>query len=115
MAQRQKTDINLYQGDTRSYKFTMTQNGSPWNVSGATNVKLGVKASLDQAATLFEATATDGQNGNNFAGGILVFEITAVQSVLLTKNGKYDVQLTLASKPITPVYGDVILQRQVVA
>lgn len=119
MSQRQRTDINMYQGDTRSYKFTMytdTAQTLEWDFSTATAVKMAVRSSLDQSAELFSATATNGQNGNDWANGIAIFEILGSQSILLGKNGVYDVQVTMPgspAKPITPVYGEVILRRQV--
>lgn len=116
MSQRQKSDIQLYQGDTKSYQFNFFTNSAktiPWDISGATNVVLSVKKSLDASAVLFSVSATSGSPGNSWASGILVFEIPSSESVKLSANGKYDVQLTLASKTITPVYGDVIVQKQV--
>ena len=118
MAQRVRADINMYQGDARSYKFsffTDTAKTTAWNISAASSVKMGVKSSLDQPSVLFEVSATNGANGNDWTNGIVVFEVPANMSITLTKNGKYDVQVTLASKPLTPVYGDVLLQKQVVA
>ena len=118
MAQRQKIDINLYQGDTRSYRFTFftdTAQTTEWDLSTASAVVLSVKSSLDQSTVLFDVTATNGSGGNDWANGVVVFEIPANKSVLLTKHGKYDVQITIASKPVTPVYGDVLLQKQVTA
>lgn len=113
MAQRQKTNINVYQGDDRDYRFTMTANGVPFNVSGATGVTLSVKQNITDSTALFESTATDGNNGNNFATGVLVFTITKAQSALLVRNGVYEVRLTLASKDKTVVFGDINLQLQV--
>lgn len=113
MAQRQKTNINVYQGDDRDYKFTLTANGSPFNMSGATNVTLSVKQNITDASPLFECTATDNQNGNSFSTGILIFSITKAQSLLLVRNGVYEVRLTLNSKDKTVVFGDINLQLQV--
>lgn len=113
MAQRQKTDITIYQGDTRSYKFTITSGGNPWGFASASAVVLGVKKTLDATALLFSVTATDGANGNNWAQGIAVFTISSAESVLLDRDGKYDVSITIGSVKTTPVYGDVLVQRQI--
>lgn len=116
MAQRVKADINVYQGDTRGYKFTFYTDAAhttAWNFSAASQVRLAVKQTLDSATELFHVDATNGQNGNDWANGIAVFTIPATDSADLVANGKYDVQITISSAPVTPVYGDVLLQRQV--
>lgn len=116
MTQRAKVDINLYQGDSRSYKFTFFTDAAqtiPWNFSAATAVSLAAKNSLDQTNPIFSVSAFNNQNGNDWANGIAVFKISSANSILLSKNGKYDVQVTLAGDKITPVYGDVLCQKQV--
>lgn len=116
MAQRSKQDINVYQGDDRAYSFqfyTDTSQTLKWNISAATAVKLSAKQTLDAEAVLFEVTATNGAGGNDWANGLVVFEIPKASSALFITNGKYDVQITISGRVITPVYGDVIVQRQV--
>lgn len=116
MAQRQKTDIYLYQGDTKSYKFTVYTDAAQtteWDFSGASAVAMSIKSTLDASAVLISASATDGANGNDWANGVAVFTIPAADSALLTRNGVYDVQITIGSAKTTVVYGDVLLQRQV--
>lgn len=116
MAQREKQDINLYQGDTRSYQFNFFTDAAQtveWDISAATSVLLGVKKTLDSTAVLFDVEATDTENGNDWVNGVVVFEITYAESVLLTQNGKYDVQIELGGSLFTPVYGDVVVQKQV--
>lgn len=116
MAQRQRIDINMYQGDQRTYQFnvyTNAANTTPYDFATASEVKFSVRTSLDAAQELFTVSATNGQDGNNWTAGIAVFVVPANKTILLGKNGKYDVQITIGSVPVSPVYGDVLLQRQV--
>lgn len=117
MSQRQKEDINLYQGDTRGYEFTLyteTAQTTRWNFSTASAAVLSVKKTLD-GDVLFSVSAASGDAGNDWTNGVVRFVVPATSSALLDRNGKYDVQITVSGAPITPVYGDVVLQRQVTA
>jgi hypothetical protein len=116
MAARVKLDIPMYQGEQRGYKFTFFTDEAQttrWNISAATLVKLYVKRTLDQATELFSVVATDGANGSTFSTGVAVFVVSAANSALLLRDGKYDVFVTLGGSPISPVHGDVILDRAV--
>jgi hypothetical protein len=116
--QRTRQNIDMYQGDAALYSFTFYVDPGltiPWDFSTATEVKMSVKQSLDSASELFDVTATDGVDGNDWANGIAVFSVSAAQSVLLERDGKFDAQVTLGGAPTTPVYGDVLVTRQVTA
>ena len=106
----------MYQGDSRGYRFTFYTDEAQtteWDFSAATEVIFTVKKTLDSSSALFSVTATNSINGNDWANGVAVFRPTSVQTALLDRNGKYDVQITLAGNKITPVYGDIVLQRQI--
>ena len=114
MAQRQRANINVYQGDDRNYKFTLTSGGSAYSVAGASSIKLRCRETTDSKKLLFECSATDSSNGNNWAGGIVVFAITAAQSLVLLGDAVYDVSITKSDgKIVSPVYGSVLVQRRV--
>ena len=116
MAQREKVDINMYQGDRAKYKFSLFTDDAktlPYNISSATSVVMSVANTLDSSAVLFSKTIVDGTDGSSFSTGVLYFFFTNAQTALLNRNGKYDIQINFGSNPETACYGDVIVQRQV--
>jgi len=115
MAKRQRVDIDMYQGDDQTYKFTLRNavTKEPYAFNGASEVAFTVKESVT-SDELFQATATDSSNGNDWSKGIAVISVTDAQSALLTRDGVYDLSITDSSgNKITPVYGRVSLEKQV--
>jgi hypothetical protein len=113
MAQRQKKDIYLYQGDDKSFRFTLTSGGVAYNLAGATTVKLHVKQYITDSSILFSESATDGVNGNVWASGVIVITISDTNSLKLTGDGVYDLEIIKSSITTSPCYGIVYLQKQV--
>lgn len=116
MAARVKLDIPMYQGETRGYRFSLftdAEQTQEWDITGATDVTLSIKKTLDQDDALISVEATDGSDGSDFANGIVVFVLDGADTALLNRDGKYDVFVTLGGDPISPVHGDVILDRAV--
>ena len=114
--QRQKEDIEIYQGNDEYHQFNITEylTGAEKSLAGATSVTLTVKQSIESSTSIFSETAIDGVIGSDFANGIIVFKITKANSVLLTSSGVYDIDIVLSNGDlISPCYGDVLLQRRV--
>lgn len=112
----QKEDIDMYQGDRSKYKFSLFTDDAKtikYDVSAAVDVTMSVKQTLDANSVLFSKTITDGLDGSDFANGILIFLLTKSQTALLSRNGRYDVQVDFGSDPITVTYGEIVLQKQV--
>lgn len=116
MAARVKADISMYQGERRGYRFnfyTDEDQEDEWDISAASAVTMTIKRTLDQVDALITIEAQDGIDGSNFTTGKPVFIVEAEDSALLTRDGKYDVFVTIGGDPISPVHGDVILDRAV--
>lgn len=113
---RQKIDIDLYQGDTQTYTFNLytdEEQTTEWDISTASEIMFTAKTSLDTRQELFQVEIADGLNGNDWSNGKVVVVIPAVDSEAFERRGKYDLQVTINGSTITPVYGDVVVQKEV--
>lgn len=115
MAETTQANMYVYQGNDMRKTWTITQsNGSAYNFSGATNVKISVRKSEGSHDVLFSQNLTDAAIGNSWATGVAVVDLSAANTALLEKDGVYDLQITLASgKIVTPCWGKVIVQNKV--
>lgn len=108
-------DIDMYEGDDRTYRFYVKDKvtGEPLNYAGSTGVTFRVASSYS-GSNLFSVSLTDSSGGNDWAKGIFVVAVTAVQSALVTSNAYYDLSLTTSgSKVNTLVRGRVLATRDV--
>lgn len=91
--------ITIVQGDTKSVKFTLTQNGSAWDVSSYTH-KLWAKNSKSESgdhATGFPITGSVGGASNNE----VTFTFThAVTKALTVQKYYYDYKLYASDKSL---------------
>lgn len=108
----QDTDIDIYQGDTEDYTFTVTNSaGAAVNLTGAT-ITWKFKAHEDSADSIASGTITDGQFGSVFSTGTVVMRITAVNSALILQDCVYEVQSVLSGVTSTIAKGIAYLRKQ---
>lgn len=118
MALRTQIDIDMYQGDDQSYSFTLytdVAQTTKYNISAATEVRMTVKDSLAPGApTLFASPiTTPSSGGNDWTNGLVVIPVSAANAALVKRDAVYDIQVSIASTKVSPVYGKVVLRRQV--
>lgn len=114
MAQREKEDISIYQGETKNFTFNVS--GTAGAYASAQSVTLSVKKSIDDSAVLFSETATDSQNGNSWTNGVIVIKITAANSALLVPNCVYDLKVVKSGGEVqVPCFGDILVKQKVFA
>lgn len=106
-------DIYLMRGDDYPYEFNVDYIDDTDYVATGSTVVFTIKDYVD-GNQLFQTTATDGVNSNNFAIGKFVFVVPRATSVLINTNAVYDIQeTTTATKVNTLVYGKVLVTRNV--
>mgnify|MGYP000992371531 CR=1 FL=1 len=83
--------LPLKRGDDCEFTFTLTKDGSAWNLTGATKLWLTLKQSLDQDDDDFVLQLTLG-SGLSFiseSGGTVLVSFTAAQLADLDPNATY--------------------------
>jgi hypothetical protein len=107
---RQRTDINIYQGNDQFYIFLIKdENDDPVNYSGAT-VTFNCKQDINDLEPLFIESA---HAGTDLPNGLVVVKITNENSDLLRYTGTYDLTLvTLGGDVETVVFGAAILDKK---
>ncbi len=109
----ENTAINVYQGDTEDYTFTVTNSaGAAVNLSGAT-ITFVVKRHEDSPDSIFSGTITDAQFGSVFASGIVVMRFTAANSALIDRDVLYEIESVLGGVTSTLAWGIASIRKQV--
>lgn len=99
-------------GDTFNFSFTISTDGTPWNLSTYT-ARFQVRASANAATTLLSLTTGSGITLNS-SGKV---SVTADASAMSFATGRYvyDVQLTSAGGVVTTVLGGRFVQKNEVS
>ena len=115
MAQRDRFDIDIYQGDDEAFFFTITNldDGTEYNFGSATNVKFSVKQDLSDSTALFSQNLTDGYSSSSWTNGTAAVLVTSENTALLQYDGWYDLQVTKGGVVTTVGWGKVNVRKQV--
>lgn len=111
------TQLTMRRGDTPIWDLAVTENGSPFPLSGAT-LYFTAKVSLDDADPgLFQLTNGSGISITDAAGGLATIQPRRGDTNTLTAdwNGFWDVQVSIAgsSETHTVLSGTLIIARDV--
>jgi len=106
-------DIYLMRGDDYPYEFNVKNNDlTVYNAQGS-SITLTIKDIVD-GTQLYQGSATDGVDSNDFANGKFVFVIPSATTATINSNSAYDIQeLTVANKKNTLVYGKISLVKDI--
>lgn len=106
-------DIYLMRGDDYPYEFNVdNSDGTNYSATGST-VTITIKDIVD-GTQIYQANATDGVIGNNFANGVFVFVIPNATTATINTNAVYDIQeTTTASKKNTLIFGKILVTKDV--
>lgn len=106
------SNLKVYRGDREPYKFTVTENGAPKDLSGHT-ITAQAREDFDSATTLFDITITDSVDGNDHVNGIVVLIISSAITTLLPEKSRYDIQAVLGTEKFTIAKGQLLLTKDV--
>lgn len=75
-----------FTGDDWDFSVTLSQNGQPLDVSGATSIKIQVvdRNSRTPSILISSITASSGDSGADWANGIVVFSFSAASTENIT-------------------------------
>ena len=111
------SNLKVYREDNEAYKFTVTRDGNPVDLSDATNPGIVIKSQgrddFDSPTTLFDITITDGVDGNDHANGIVVLVLPTTVTLVLPEKSRYDLQFTIGTKITTIAKGQLLLTKDV--
>lgn len=106
-------ELEIYQATKQRKTFTFFTDAAQTtrlNLSTATEIRISFRAHIAETSAVFSQNATDGAIGNSWSTGVVAWDISAVNSALLTKDGVYDVTYLDASGDRKPLaYGPIQL------
>lgn len=105
-------NLNIYRGDREVFQFSVTEGGSPKDLTGATVVCQG-REDFDDATTLFDITITDGVDGNDFPTGQIVLVLPATLTEVLPAKSRYDIQVSVGTEKFTIAKGKLLVTKDV--
>ena len=97
-------DLDIRQGNTETFTFTVTQGGVAVNLTGAT-ITAQCRRQQDEAEKIFDITITDAQYGSVFSTGTVALRIPATSTERIETGNVYEVKSTLSGVVTTLVYG----------
>lgn len=111
------TDLRMYRGDDRDFTVTLTEDGSPMDLTGA-DVRFTAKEHLrdDDEDAVVVATVGDGIVVDDPTSGVLVVSVDAEDTDGLgtvTRFLRYDVQVTRGGSTRTVVAGRLYIDADV--
>lgn len=108
-----KLDVYLMRGDDYPYEFNVKNQDQTVYVATGSTIVLTIRDIID-GTQIYQGTATDGVDSNDFAIGKFVFVIPTATTSQINSNCVYDIQeTTTATKINTLVYGKMFLTKDV--
>lgn len=108
-----RTALEVYKGDTETFKFQVFAGQSPANLLGYSIVAQARKTP-DDPSTLFDIVINDGEYGSDFIQGIIVLKLQPAVTGALPSLCRYDIQGIVGTTITTLVSGTIQLHRDVV-
>lgn len=104
---QENTNLKFYRGDTAIKRFRgKDKTGTKYNLNGF-EIKAQARPSPDSETKYFDITIVDGQNGSDFANGIVVLRVPANTVASMPPQCLYDIQATSGSLTVTIAKGRI--------
>lgn len=97
-------ELDVRQGNTETYTFTITQAGVAVNLTGAT-ITAQCRRAQDENDKIFDITITDAQYGSVFSTGTVALRVPSASTERINNGDVYEVKSTLSGVVTTLVYG----------
>jgi hypothetical protein len=102
----QKTILKAMRGDYEAFRFKVTLDDVPYNLSGYTLVATG-RIHPDAPAALFTVGIANNVNGNDHVNGIVVLTLNSLITTGLPTTCSFDIQATQGATVTTLVSGEI--------
>lgn len=102
----QKTILKAYRGDYEAYRFKVTLDDQPYNLTGYT-IMATARIQPDAEEMLFNVGIADNVNGNDHANGIVVLTLNNLITQNLPLTCSFDIQASQGATITTLVSGEI--------